>query len=438
MSTEVKSQIDGLPSLDTTTKIELTEEEDIDIETFLARERAALAVGLSPRGNMPIFDPDLFREIQKLPAKFKEEKTLLLSQRYPHPNDREVYFADDGHEYRVWNSKTKKFDADYTSVTTFIKQFHHDFNVDENIETNFPKWCKDPDSKYHGMSKEQIKNLWKVNNADSSAKGTKLHRQIELFINNEGARGLEAPICPPITEFDKGGASTPASPEKKTKGSGKRTSDGCVKESVKRITSSSRTKGTKGTKGTTEGGLGGETKSPPPIEWMYVRNFWRTEVLAKNWLPYRTEFRIVSRKHKIVGTIDMLFVPNPSRPREIIIYDWKRSKGIEEKAISYGSQPKRMMADPLSGLDDCNFNHYNLQVNTYRSMLEDPDEGYNFVVVGMFLGVFHPFNERGDYESWSMNPDFIKYIDMMMAHRAKHRSASSSASVAETASIKTH
>ncbi len=45
------------------------------------------------------------------------------------------------------------------------------------------------------------------------------------------------------------------------------------------------------------------------------------------------------------------------------------------------------MQPPLDHLADCNWNHYALQLNLYRYMLESE---YGLIVNKMYLGVVHP------------------------------------------------
>jgi hypothetical protein len=119
------------------------------------------------------------------------------------------------------------------------------------------------------------------------------------------------------------------------------------------------------------------------VELEYFKKF-HADIVEKNrWTQFRTEFRIYDLELQIVGTIDIVFIPDLSRPLEIIIYDWKRSKGINK------SNRFQTMKDPISYLDDCNWIHYNLQLNLYKYLLE---KNYGFKVIACYLGIFHPDN----------------------------------------------
>ena len=74
----------------------------------------------------------------------------MLKQLYPHTRDANITFEEEGHKYTI-NGETN-----YTSVTTWLKKFFYPFN-DELIITNMMKSPKWPDSKYFGMTIEEIK-----------------------------------------------------------------------------------------------------------------------------------------------------------------------------------------------------------------------------------------------------------------------------------------
>jgi hypothetical protein len=75
----------------------------------------------------------------------------------------------------------------------------------------------------------------------------------------------------------------------------------------------------------------------------------------------------------------------------IQIYDWKRSKGIEYE--SFGN--KCSITPCLSHLPDTNFNHYSLQLNIYRKILQDK---YDKIVTKLCLVILHPDHHENNYE----------------------------------------
>lgn len=94
--------------------------------------------------------------------------------------------------------------------------------------------------------------------------------------------------------------------------------------------------------------------------------------------PFRTEWVVFTDEHRIAGSIDMVF-RDPDNG-DLYIYDWKRSKEIKKRGFE-------KMRAPLNHLDDVNFNHYSLQLNIYKWILE---RYYDVKVRGLFLIVLHP------------------------------------------------
>ncbi len=78
-----------------------------------------------------------------------------------------------------------------------------------------------------------------------------------------------------------------------------------------------------------------------------------------------SEVLLSSRQDRLAGTADLL-VDLTGDKRTVKLYDFKTpAKGIQ-KANQYGGQ----MLAPVSHLDDCNFTHYELQLNLYARMLK--------------------------------------------------------------------
>lgn len=124
-------------------------------------------------------------------------------------------------------------------------------------------------------------------------------------------------------------------------------------------------------------------ENPDTVEFKYFTRFWQDFIQVNpHCKPYRTEWLIYDETRKISGSIDfVLEIPNG----DLVILDWKRSKQIKkenrfEKGIA-----------PLNNLDNCNFNHYMLQLNLYRHILETK---YDKKVIGMYLVILHPDNSN--------------------------------------------
>ena len=105
---------------------------------------------------------------------------MMLSQVNPHPRDRLIVFDEEPHIYTI----TTDPDSNYTSCTTFIHSFFSHFDADKIIDrmTRSKGWV---DSKYYGLTAEQIKERWDQNRDQASAAGTAMHKAIEDFYNGK-------------------------------------------------------------------------------------------------------------------------------------------------------------------------------------------------------------------------------------------------------------
>ncbi|SPN79671.1 PD-(D/E)XK nuclease [Cedratvirus Zaza IHUMI] len=220
-----------------------------------------------------------------------------------HPRDAFISFEEREHLYTVGSKRL-------TSVTTLISSHFSKFNASKVIDKmqNSSTW---PKSKYYGMEKQEIIDLWEKNGEDARNLGTLMHEQIEKFFLSEGK---DLP----------------------------------------------------------------EEKSP---EFNQFLDFWNVfSTHNPGFKPYRMEWRVYSEE--IAGSIDCTLV---SPGGDIVIIDWKRSKGIEKYS------PFGKGLGKLSHLSDCNFVHYSLQLNSYRHILEN---FYDKRVSAMYLAVFHPLQEK--------------------------------------------
>jgi hypothetical protein len=115
-------------------------------------------------------------------------------------------------------------------------------------------------------------------------------------------------------------------------------------------------------------------------EWSLFERWWETA--SAELIPVRSEWRVFTEDYKISGSIDMIFeLPNG----HYAIYDWKRSKEIKFEN-KYGKG-----LEPLTHLDDCNFNHYTLQLNLYQFILETK---YDCIIDVRRLVIMHPNNSE--------------------------------------------
>ena len=140
------------------------------------------------------------------------------------------------------------------------------------------------------------------------------------------------------------------------------------------------------------------------IEYKFFQQFVRDHPHLE---AYRTEWCVFYEEVKISGSIDMVF--KNTNTGEYVIYDWKRSKGIEYE--SYNG--KTAITPCISHLPDSNFWHYSLQLNVYRKILQDK---YGLAITELALVVLHPDNQSKTYEVVKV-PILDKEMDDLWAHR---------------------
>ena len=100
--------------------------------------------------------------------------------------------------------------------------------------------------------------------------------------------------------------------------------------------------------------------------------------------PYRTEWTVFHEELKISGSIDMVFEATDG---SLLIYDWKRSKGIKKE-----NRWENATTECINHIPNSNFWHYSFQLNTYKMILEAK---YGKTVSGLFLVILHP-----NQDSW--------------------------------------
>jgi len=94
-------------------------------------------------------------------------------------------------------SHTYKYQNDtYTSVTTLVHRCFQEFDADLILK----RMKILPGSKYYGMTKEEIKQLWQANAVDAQCKGTLMHSIIERYYKKESITEEETQL-PEIVYF---------------------------------------------------------------------------------------------------------------------------------------------------------------------------------------------------------------------------------------------
>jgi PD-(D/E)XK nuclease superfamily len=118
---------------------------------------------------------------------------------------------------------------------------------------------------------------------------------------------------------------------------------------------------------------------PHSPEFRMMLQFERAFMDALGLTPWRVEMNLFHCGLRLAGQADLICKDHSGN---LVILDWKRSREIKE----YGFN-NEMQRPPLSHLPNANRHCYNLQLNTYRHILENE---YGFVVSGMYLVVLHP------------------------------------------------
>ena len=120
------------------------------------------------------------------------------------------------------------------------------------------------------------------------------------------------------------------------------------------------------------------------IEYSYFKNYVEDFSYLK---PYRTEWTVFYTKYKLCGSIDMVY---ENEDGTLQISDWKRVKSIEYETFGM----KTGIIPCLKTVPDTNFWHYCLQLNLYKTILE---EQYGKIVTGLYLICLHPDNTSQTY-----------------------------------------
>lgn len=113
---------------------------------------------------------------------------------------------------------------------------------------------------------------------------------------------------------------------------------------------------------------------------------------------------------KLAGQVDLIVKSG----NEISIIDHKTNKKIDQKSF-FNSKTKSStkMKYPLNTLDDCNFNHYQLQLSTYAWMLQKINP--NFIIKDLIL---NHYDHEGNNTLYHC--DYLKTeVERMLAYYKK-------------------
>ena len=99
-----------------------------------------------------------------------------LEKQNPHPRDARISFDEGPHIYTIDG------DDSFTSVTTWNHQHFRKFDADATI-TKMMGSNNWPNSKYFGLTREEIKDSWERNRDEAAKAGTEMHYNIECYYN---------------------------------------------------------------------------------------------------------------------------------------------------------------------------------------------------------------------------------------------------------------
>lgn len=110
-----------------------------------------------------------------MPKKYQDWQELSVKN--AHPRDKCIEFDEPTHRYTVNGSCDG-----WISCTGFLHEFFPHFDPDAIIDKMMrsPKWSQ---SKYFGMSKQEIKDTWNASGKEASGSGTAMHLAIEQHMH---------------------------------------------------------------------------------------------------------------------------------------------------------------------------------------------------------------------------------------------------------------
>jgi hypothetical protein len=113
---------------------------------------------------------------------------------------------------------------------------------------------------------------------------------------------------------------------------------------------------------------------------------------------------------RIAGQIDLIIKSG----NEIVLCDHKTNKKIDLKGgFNTSTKSTAKMKYPLNNLDDCNFNHYQLQLSTYAWMLQKLNP--NFVIKDLILNHYDHKGNNTLYHCEYLKKD----VERMLAYYKK-------------------
>ncbi|HJZ23729.1 MAG TPA: hypothetical protein VJ201_04685 [Candidatus Babeliales bacterium] len=126
----------------------------------------------------------------------------------------------------------------------------------------------------------------------------------------------------------------------------------------------------------------------PNIKECHMFMNFHKSMLEGGYLPFRSEQVVWDLDYCLAGSVDMMYILKSDYEKgiyNIYLVDWKRSKEIRK--FGFGKKGLGL----LKYKHDCNYEHYSLQLNIYKHLLE---KNYDLNIIDMALVVLHPNQEN--------------------------------------------
>ena len=239
-----------------------------------------------------------------------------------------------------------------------------------------------------GCTPERLRRMWATGGELESFKGTYLHKQAELFMQELGAWQLEqgvdrVPLRVVLEEDPRVLA---------------RARESCCPENTMAALVAHVPNAVWDHPGT-QAFLADMREKRRSPEYLRFEAWLRANPALS---PYRSEWSIYNEDHRVAGQVDSLWFDTNRQPSQevvVVMADWKRAKElltsdpVEQRRRSYGKTGLRDCAaapgvpGPCAEMMDCSYNHYLAQQNLYAHFLRVK---YDVVIHRMVLVQCHP------------------------------------------------
>ena len=139
------------------------------------------------------------------------------------------------------------------------------------------------------------------------------------------------------------------------------------------------------------------------IEFRQFEKWWETQLDA-GYEAFRTEWVIYDGPN-LAGSID--FVMRKKGANEYVIVDWKRCI-TSGAGFSSAWKSKKMLA-PMQHMEETKLNHWKVQVNVYRSILE---RNYDLNITRMMMVVLYASQDAAEVYEHDREDSVEELIDM--------------------------